>query len=55
MIYAVDRELIYPTYLDALVPSWLNHVMVCMIDNIQASLCIITINHGRYSMDSLRR
>jgi len=27
MIYAVDRELIYPTYLDALVPSWLNHVM----------------------------
>ena len=28
MIYAVDRELVYPKHLDALIPQWLNHVMV---------------------------
>jgi hypothetical protein len=26
-IYAVDRELVHPKRLDAIVPSWLNHVM----------------------------
>lgn len=28
MIYAIDRELVYPKYLDEIIPSWLNHVMV---------------------------
>jgi len=28
-IYAVDRELVYPKHLDALIPQWLNHSMVC--------------------------
>jgi len=28
MIYAVDRELVYPKRLDAIIPTWLNHVMV---------------------------
>uniref|UniRef100_UPI00358E1CCE androgen-induced gene 1 protein-like n=1 Tax=Myxine glutinosa TaxID=7769 RepID=UPI00358E1CCE len=27
MIYAFDRELIYPTYLDLVIPVWLNHAM----------------------------
>ncbi|XP_070208465.1 androgen-induced gene 1 protein-like isoform X1 [Littorina saxatilis] len=26
-LYAVDRELVYPRELDALIPPWLNHVM----------------------------
>ncbi|XP_052236868.1 androgen-induced gene 1 protein-like isoform X1 [Dreissena polymorpha] len=26
-IYAVDRELVYPKVLDALIPQWLNHAM----------------------------
>ncbi|CAH1772503.1 unnamed protein product [Owenia fusiformis] len=26
-IYAVDRELVYPTHLDKIIPVWLNHVM----------------------------
>lgn len=28
MIYAFDRELVYPKRLDAIIPTWLNHVMV---------------------------
>lgn len=30
MIYAVDRELVYPKVLDKFIPVWLNHVMVCI-------------------------
>jgi hypothetical protein len=27
LIYAIDRELIYPSRLDSIIPIWLNHVM----------------------------
>jgi len=26
-LYAIDRELIYPVYLDKIIPGWVNHVM----------------------------
>jgi len=26
-LYAIDRELIYPEFLDKIIPSWVNHVM----------------------------
>ena len=28
VLYAVDRELVYPKALDAIIPTWLNHIMV---------------------------
>ena len=27
-IYAVDRELVYPKVIDAIIPRWMNHAMV---------------------------
>jgi len=42
MIYAVDRELVYPKILDKIIPSWLNHVMVSsLLFHCSSILCYI--------------
>jgi hypothetical protein len=28
ILYAIDREMVYPEYLDALLPAWHNQIMV---------------------------
>lgn len=30
ILYAVDRELVYPKHLDNIIPSWLNHMLVSL-------------------------
>lgn len=40
LIYAVDRELVYPKQLDAIIPMWLNHVMVSDEDSIDLTLLL---------------
>lgn len=29
-LYAIDRALVYPEHLDAVIPVWYNHSVVCM-------------------------
>lgn len=49
LIYAIDRELIYPSRLDSLIPIWLNHVMhtlplvACLIE-----MALVNHNYPRF-------
>ncbi|XP_028667660.2 androgen dependent TFPI regulating protein 1 [Erpetoichthys calabaricus] len=45
-IYAFDRELVYPIYLDSIIPQWLNHAMHTVI--LPLLLIELFTTHHRY-------
>ena len=39
IIYAIDRELIFPTFLDQIIPSLVNHILVSYKKEIVSHFC----------------